>query len=225
MKTKQLLQTSILSCFFLIGFYAFFGFKESPKQPIQDMTNMPIGSIIIWAGEEAPDGWQICRGQRKSKNNNPDLYVAIGGYWNKDVGDNEDFFQLPDLRGVFVRGVNGSRDDSYKDTGSRRSVTGKSIFNSTVGSFQNDGFESHNHEGGNHDHGGGSHKHDLRVWDADNIKNNRASAAYIGSTQRGTATTESSGRIIKKSGSIIKFDGGSETMPKNAYVHYIIKVR
>ncbi len=225
MNTKQLLKTSGLSSMMLLLLYTLFGFTEEPSRPYQSMSTMPIGSIVIWAGEEAPEGWQICRGQRKSKNSNPDLYVAIGGYWNKDIGDNADFFQLPDLRGVFIRGVNGSRDDSYKDTGNRKSVTGKSIYNNTVGSFQSDGFESHQHGGGDHDHGSGNHNHGLSVWDNNNIRNNRASAAYIGNVQRGTAKTNSSGRIIKKSGVIIESEGKNETRPKNAYIHYIIKIR
>ncbi len=224
MKSLLVHSKSTWSIFAFIVLFVVFGFSNRDNEAGSAFSEMPVGSIIIWAGETPPVGWEICRGQRKSKNANAELYTSIGGYWNKDEGANSDFFQLPDLRGVFVRGVNGSRDDGYKDTGSRSSVTGLPQFNYTVGSFQSDAFEKHDHGGGNHDHGGGNHNHGLRVWDKDNIKNNRASAAYIGNVQRGVANTEYSGRIIKNSGKIIDDEGLSETRPKNAYVHYIIKV-
>lgn len=225
MKNKLSISTTSIAAIFTLIILSLFSFSKGNTSQKNFYNGLPIGSIIIWAGEESPPGWQICRGQRKSKSGNTKLYEAIGGYWNKDVGDNADFFQLPDLRGVFIRGVNGSRDDMYKDEGPRKSITGKSVFNYTVGSFQNDNFQEHDHGGGDHKHSTGNHTHGLKVWDKNNVRYNKASAAYIGTTQRGTARTENSSVPVYNSGTIIKNNGGSETRPKNAYVHYIIKVR
>jgi len=224
MKTKQLILSTFFSTLFVVFIFSLFNFSNGNTKEEATFSDMPIGSIIIWAGEDIPIGWETCRGQIKNKLGNSNLYQAIGGYWNEDTGLGTDFFQLPDLRGVFLRGVNGSRNDIYKDESDRKSVTGNPIFDNTVGSFQSDDFQSHNHGGGNHNHTSKKHSHGLKVWDKDNIRNSRASAAYIGTTQRGTATTESTTVYINNSGAVINYNGGNETVSKNAYVHYIIKV-
>ena len=85
-----------------------------------------IGSIIAYAGEiMAPNrsnpklidtsewelnhpGWMHCDGRQLLRNNFQDLHRAIGDAWG-GVGD-PDFFNLPDLRGYFLRGVDSARD-------------------------------------------------------------------------------------------------------------------
>jgi microcystin-dependent protein len=224
MKSKQVIVSTFFSTVCVVFIFSLFNFSNSEPIKGTAFSEMPMGSIIIWAGEDIPVGWEICRGQIKNKLGNSNLYQAIGGYWNEDTGLGTDFFQLPDLRGVFLRGVNGSRNDQYKDESNRKSVTGNSTFDNTVGSFQNDDFESHNHGGGIHKHTTKKHAHGLKVWDKNNVRRDRASAAYIGTTQRGTTVTESTTVVVNNSGTVINYEGANETVPKNAYVHYIIKV-
>ena len=47
---------------------------------------LPIGSIMPYGGETAPDGWLLCQGQELSRANFPELYAVIGISFG---GDNE----------------------------------------------------------------------------------------------------------------------------------------
>ena len=70
----------------------------------------PTGMITPFAGPIAniPEGWFLCDGSLKDKNAYPALYAAIGNSW----GGNSTHFNLPDCRGMFLRGVaNGSTND------------------------------------------------------------------------------------------------------------------
>jgi microcystin-dependent protein len=66
------------------------------------VQSFPVGSIVQFAGDEAPDGWLICNGQRVDGNLYRDLYRILGlKYTLRDLypprRDCE--FCLPDLRG------------------------------------------------------------------------------------------------------------------------------
>ena len=67
----------------------------------------PAGTIMAWAGTSAkvPTGWIICDGSALNGTlaQYSDLYAAIGNSW----GGNGTTFNLPDLRGMFLRGVDG----------------------------------------------------------------------------------------------------------------------
>ncbi len=118
--------------------------------------------------------------------------MAGGGYSNNvQVAD----FNLPDLRGLFLRGWNGSRDDEYKDTDLKNRValfSGGQPWNN-VGSYQLDELKSHTHDVKFRAIGGSAF-----------IAGEAHAVDSLGTTST-TATT------------------GTETRPKNAYVQYIIK--
>ncbi|MGD1823701.1 hypothetical protein A203_00125 [Chromobacterium violaceum] len=67
----------------------------------------PAGQVAYFAMDAAPAGWLRCNGARASRSSYPALFAAIGTiYGAADSGT----FQLPDLRGEFVRGANDSRN-------------------------------------------------------------------------------------------------------------------
>lgn len=63
------------------------------------------GTIAMYAGAEAPAGWLPCHGQSLSAANYPSLFAAIGYLY----GGEGDTFLLPDLRGLFPRGLDAGR--------------------------------------------------------------------------------------------------------------------
>lgn len=106
-------------------------------------NGVPVGTIISFAGPQAniPAGYLLCDGSEYSKNDYPALYNVISNYW----GGSESAPELPDLRGMFLRGVNYTRSDSYADPDkASRTVNGKNVSND-VGSIQVDELASHNH--------------------------------------------------------------------------------
>ena len=63
----------------------------------------PIGTINAFGGTTAPDGWLLCQGQAISRTNYSELFSVIGT--NFGAGDGSTTFNVPDLRGEFLRGA------------------------------------------------------------------------------------------------------------------------
>ncbi|XID92880.1 phage tail protein [Paenibacillaceae bacterium WGS1546] len=55
-----------------------------------------IGEIRMFAGDFAPDGWELCDGRLIAIRANPTLFSIIGNYFG---GDGFHTFALPDFRG------------------------------------------------------------------------------------------------------------------------------
>jgi microcystin-dependent protein len=62
------------------------------------------GAIIPYAGSSAPDGFLLCDGSAVLRASYPDLYRVIGTTYG--AGDGSTTFNVPDLRGRTVVGVN-----------------------------------------------------------------------------------------------------------------------
>lgn len=115
---------------------------EALKKEILDQL-MPPGVILPYAGATVPQGWLPCDGRVLLKSEYPRLYAAIGISWGA-YDFSRSFFQLPDLRGEFLRGVsNGSGMDPEAD-GRTASGNGGNT-GDQVGTLQIDQFASHTH--------------------------------------------------------------------------------
>lgn len=66
----------------------------------------PVGTISFFGGTTAPAGWLIADGRAVSRTTYVDLFTAIGIVYG--AGDGSTTFNLPDLRGMFVRGWDGA---------------------------------------------------------------------------------------------------------------------
>src|SRR5690554_337349 len=89
---------------------------------------VPTGSTQMFAGTSAPRGWLIADGRAVSRTTYAALFAVIGTTYGD--GDGSTTFNLPDMRGVVVRGVDRGRNlDPSR----------------TQGSYQGDLFASHNH--------------------------------------------------------------------------------
>ena len=67
----------------------------------------PPGAVIGFAMSSAPSGWLICSGAAVSRATYAALFAAIGTAWG--AGDGSTTFNLPELRGEFVRGLDSGR--------------------------------------------------------------------------------------------------------------------
>jgi microcystin-dependent protein len=85
--------------------------------------------ISAFASSAAPSGWLECNGQAVSRSTYSKLYSSIGTTFG--AGDGSTTFNIPDLRGEFIRGWSHGR--SGVDDGR------------TVGSFQDQSIQSHAH--------------------------------------------------------------------------------
>jgi len=89
---------------------------------------VPTGSVHVMATTTVPSGYLECDGSAVSRTTYADLFAIIGTTWGN--GDGSSTFELPDLRGEFVRGW-----DNSKGTDSGRGFA----------SSQGDGVGVHNH--------------------------------------------------------------------------------
>ena len=89
---------------------------------------VPIGAVNTFAMNSAPSGWLSCDGTAVSRTTYSGLFSAVGTTYG--TGDGSTTFNVPDLRGEFVRGLdNGRGVDSGR----------------ALGSAQADELEAHNH--------------------------------------------------------------------------------
>ena len=77
-------------------------------------ADCPIGTINAYGGTTAPEGWLLCQGQALSRIEYKDLFAVIGT--NFGSGDGSTTFNLPDLRGEFLRGA-GNNSHAYQGNG------------------------------------------------------------------------------------------------------------
>ena len=101
--------------------------------PVLGVMGNPTGTVISFAGMNAPEGYLVCDGSEVNRIEYDVLYSAIGTIYGS--GDGSTTFNLPDLRGEFIRGwssAGGTQKDGV-DT-SRK-----------FGSSQDQSIESHAH--------------------------------------------------------------------------------
>ena len=67
---------------------------------------VPTGSILSYAGNNAPEGWLICDGSAISRSDYSDLFNILGTLYGE--GDGSTTFNIPDMRGRVAVGLNSS---------------------------------------------------------------------------------------------------------------------
>ncbi|MBS5518541.1 MAG: tail fiber protein [Clostridiales bacterium] len=64
------------------------------------------GSIQVWPGSTAPEGWLLCNGQAVSRTTYANLFSVLGTTYGQ--GDGSTTFNVPDLTGRVPMGTNGT---------------------------------------------------------------------------------------------------------------------
>ena len=105
-------------------------FYLGPQKTVQGPSG-PVGEIIATGSNTPPTGFLYCDGSAVSRTAYADLFRAISTTYG--VGDGSTTFNLPDLRGVFLRG-------SGSQTISGTTYTG------TLGTKQRDQMQGHHHQ-------------------------------------------------------------------------------
>lgn len=158
--------------------------------------SVPSGTILPFGGTVAPSGYLLCDGQSYSQALYGNLHAAIGNAFGGDSTN----FNVPDLRGRFLRGADdGAGNDPGATTRTAMAPGGNS--GDQVGSIQGDEFKSHNH--------------DLRISSTTSSGTNVPTLSNSLAGGNGTQVT---------SLQFVVPEGGNETRPKNASVNYIIKI-
>lgn len=94
---------------------------------------IPIGAIMAYAGTSAPAGYLLCDGAAVSRSTYADLFAVIGE--SHGEGNNTTTFNLPDLRGLFIRGKDGTAGRDA-DKASRTALLTGGATGNNPGSYQ-----------------------------------------------------------------------------------------
>ena len=98
-----------------------------------------VGMISAFGVATAPTGWIICNGAAIARSGTyATLFAVISTAWG--VGDGSSTFNLPDLRGAFLRGT-GAHGSEHTAQGSSNKFTGPA-----VAAFSDDQFQNHEHD-------------------------------------------------------------------------------
>lgn len=153
---------------------------ESPSPASQQV---PAGTIVAYWSSRAPGGWLPCDGSPVPEGSEFDELRAMTGP------------RLPDLRGLFLRGLGQNGDTAYRYGGDAAR---------TLGQLQPDGLKSHEHP-----------------FDDFTFSENSGVAPGKAWGQAGRSDLDNSPASPFRHATAAA--GGEETRPKNAAVYWIIK--
>ena len=189
----------------------------------------PAGTIVAFAGPTAPAGWLLCDGAPIPRTGaNVDLFAAIGTSWGS--GDGTTTFNVPDLRGRFLRGVSAGVTPA-RDPGAATRTAANAGGNAgdAVGSIQGGatavpGTAFTTNLAGDHNHNNAGFTRIVALT-------GDLGGAHLGHT---TGSLDSGGNEVDlidanpmaNSGNHTHTiaGGDAETRPVNAYVNFIIKL-
>lgn len=182
---------------------------------LNSAAGIPIGTIWAYMGDGSDmtdleiNGWYLCDGRAINTTNMNQLTgsecSALISFLSRS--GKQDPNSLPDVRGLFLRAKQGSRGDGWGDPNTNARTGG----GNTVGSWQNDGFASHNHSGFTH--------YEWVTFSAqsdEGVRNDGPNNAIVNGEDNETS---------RQHRHVIPSEGGDETRPRNIYVNYIIKCR
>lgn len=168
---------------------------------------IPTGFVTAYAGDSAPALWLLCDGSAVSRAIYTNLFALVGTRFGQ--GDGALTFNVPDLRGRFIRGTDtGATHDP--DAATRTAMNPGGAVGDLVGSLQTDQLKSHNHADAGHAHGYADSTVNTRTG---NFSTTNAAVENMSDLARTTATSYAN----------IQATGGTETRPVNAGMNYIIK--
>lgn len=162
---------------------------------------IPSGGVIMFGGTVVPTGFLLCDGTSYLITDYPTLAAALFdsgtstyAYGTADIAH----FNVPDMRGIFPRGVNGGASND-PDASSRTAANTGGNTGNNVGSAQTSALANHQHPEYTNSGAGGS---------ANTVQN-----------------TTNGGNIlsINSTGNVSGATTSSETRPINTYFNFIIK--
>lgn len=159
------------------------------------------GDIYATSATTCSPGSIIADGSAISRTTYAELFARIGT--THGSGNGSTTFNVPDYRGRFLRGVDGSAGND-PNSGSRTAMNTGGNTGNNVGSVQTDAFQGHKHSATGSTAAGPS-GYFLNQGSASNFLANSSVLDPIGDGSNGTPRT------------------ASETRPKNAYVTYCVR--
>ena len=177
----------------------------------QIVAGVPTGAVFCVAVATIPTGYLECNGAAVNRTTYAALFSFIGTQYG--AGNGSTTFNLPDLRGEFIRGFdNGKGVDSGRSIGSNQS--GQNL--------------SHDHDAdasATSNVSDPGHRHNARGYGNDDDGGNQFTGSGNNSVRNNAIEDATTGISVATNVSIdVDNDGGSEARPRNVAMMYIIKI-
>ena len=113
---------------------------QNPAKGIVPLNGVPVGTVEYFAMSTPPAGYLKADGRAVERETYAELYAAIGTTFGE--GDGEMTFNLPDLRGEFIRGWDDERFvDANREFGSSQNFAIENILGSLGSEDKNAGYQ------------------------------------------------------------------------------------
>ena len=177
----------------------------------QIVAGVPTGAVFCVAVATIPTGYLECNGAAVNRTTYAALFSFIGTQYG--AGNGSSTFNLPDLRGEFVRGFdNGKGVDSGRSIGSNQS--GQNL--------------SHDHDAdasATSNVSDPGHRHPSRGYGNDDDGGNQYTGSGNNDVRSNAIEDATTGISVATNVSIdVDNDGGNEARPRNVAMMYIIKI-
>ena len=184
---------------------------------------IPSGVVFPFAGTTAPYGYLVCDGSAVSRSDYSALFVSLGSGTLHGAGDGLTTFNLPDYRGKFMRGVDGTAGNDPDKVTRTHPKTGAVVGN-VVGSVQGDAFGSHTHTQDAHTHIQNAHAHAIISRSTISLAGGGTATVATSFTNGASMNSNDTTATNQNTTATNQNSGGNESRPKNANVNYIVKV-
>tara|TARA_R100000773_G_scaffold44512_1_gene45954 strand:- start:105 stop:1256 length:1152 start_codon:yes stop_codon:yes gene_type:complete len=177
----------------------------------QIVAGVPTGAVFCVAVATIPTGYLECNGAAVSRTTYAALFSFIGTQYG--AGNGSSTFNLPDLRGEFVRGFdNGRGVDSGRAIGSSQS--GQNL--------------AHDHDAdasATSNVSDPGHRHNARGYGGDDDGGDQFAGSGNNSVRNNAIEDATTGISVATNVSIdVDDDGGNEARPRNIAMMYVIKI-
>ena len=182
----------------------------------QSVNLLPSGMITPYSGAADIAGWLLCDGREVSRSTYANLFAVVGTIYGE--GNTTTTFNIPDLRGRFLRGSDNMGTGAAgrdPNAGARTAMASGGATGATVGSVQLDAMETHHHVGpANTPVNSGTNGYGTYTKETKSIVEGAgASTTYGGLTSIPTTPD-----------SVAEPRISTETRPTNANINFLIKV-
>jgi microcystin-dependent protein len=185
----------------------------------------PVGVVFQFAGATAPSGWLLCNGSAISRTIYAKLFSILGTTYGS--GDGSTSFNLPDYRGVFIRGVgtNGTANyggkTGYTPSGDAlgTKVRDKTAKNNLVNSNSSVTIPDHSHTLSDQIFGGAAR------WQDGTVQSD-VTGGWVSGIRGGGSGPQATANSVSLSGTASAqtiSSSDTETIPAHQTANYIIK--
>lgn len=178
-------------------------------------TDGPVGEIVAMGVTVTPDNFLPADGAAISRTTFSDLFSAIGTAYGE--GDGATTFNVPDIRGKFLRGQSGGTNND-PDRAARIACATGGATGDNLGSCQTDAFQGHWHDFNKNSSAG--------VNKLVNVLNSSTNNVPFSGTATGSADG-SGGFLVVDPSADDRGNGAprtsNESRPLNVYVRYFIR--